>query len=166
MINPSILGYLQGSTADQLRRTCGCSLDQAIEVVKATKGSLISMAMYATLRNGEANHEEAKAFVERKSVNHEESTDTKLIHLLACVGEECGEVQQAVGKSLRFGIQDCHPITGEQNWPSVVQEVHDVVAVYEMLCNHMGYSGELNQGAIRAKKAKVVKRMIQYGVIK
>ena len=25
-------------------------------------------------------------------------------HLLACIGEECGELQQAVGKALRFGL--------------------------------------------------------------
>lgn len=29
---------------------------------------------------------------------------SKLDHLLACAGEECGEVQQVVGKALRFGI--------------------------------------------------------------
>jgi len=94
------------------------------------------------------------------------SEDRVLSHLLACVGEECGEVQQVVGKSLRFGIHDYHPKTGEENWLRLTEEVGDLLAVYEMLANHLGFSGELDKAHIRQKKKKVVKHMKAYGDLK
>ena len=38
---------------------------------------------------------------------------TKQEHFLACLAEEAGEVVQAVGKILRFGLDDKHPKTGD-----------------------------------------------------
>ena len=87
-------------------------------------------------------------------------------HILACVGEECGEIQQIVGKSLRFGILDYHPKTGEQNWSELKKEVHDLVAVYQMLCNNMGEAADFDKGMIRAKKKKTIQRMKTYGELK
>lgn len=90
--------------------------------------------------------------------------DSKQIkHLLACVGEECGEVQQLVGKSLRFGVLDCHPKTDAQNWGRLKEEVADVIAVYEMLADRMGEGPELDRGHIRNKKEKVISYMKIYG---
>ncbi|GAF88818.1 unnamed protein product, partial [marine sediment metagenome] len=44
-------------------------------------------------------------------------------HLLACIGEECGELQQAVGKALRFGLS---------NAPSIRQEFVDILGVMDL----------------------------------
>lgn len=75
-------------------------------------------------------------------------------------------MQQVVGKALRFGLFDHHPGTGEQNWASMVHEVHDVVAVYEMLCEYLHVPCRLEPVKIKAKKVRVIKRMKQCGVIK
>lgn len=55
-------------------------------------------------------------------------------HLLACIGEEAGEVQQAVGKALRFGLLDKNPNTTSTNWVDLRKEIHDLVAVFEGGC--------------------------------
>ena len=54
----------------------------------------------------------------------------ELAHILAVLGEECGEVQQVVGKSLRFGIFDIPPNDDKTNFELIRKEVHDVVAAY------------------------------------
>jgi hypothetical protein len=51
-------------------------------------------------------------------------TDT--IHFLACVGEECGEIQQEVGKALRFGLDDVNPVTNEKNRDAITREFNDL----------------------------------------
>lgn len=84
----------------------------------------------------------------------------KIDHIVACLGEECGEVSQLVGKALRFGLFDPNPKTFNTNWASMRQEVHDVVAVYKLLCKEIGIEGDFDQKLIDAKIAKVQKYMI------
>jgi NTP pyrophosphatase (non-canonical NTP hydrolase) len=76
-------------------------------------------------------------------------------HLLACVSEEGGEIVQAAGKALRFGLLDKNPGTGGTNWVDLRKEVHDLVAVYEMLCDEFDRVETLDRGLIEAKKVKV-----------
>ena len=83
----------------------------------------------------------------------------KFDHLLACLGEECGEVQQCVGKALRFGILDSSPEARKTNWVDLVHEVQDIVAIYEMLCDDGGMTIELDRHAIEEKKKRVLKYM-------
>jgi len=84
---------------------------------------------------------------------------TKLDHLVACVGEECGEVQQVVGKTLRFGILDTNPKTKSTNWVELRKEIHDLVAVYEMLCDEFDRVSDLDRTLIARKKKRVQKYM-------
>jgi len=54
-------------------------------------------------------------------------------HLLTCLAEECAEVQQAISKALRFGLDDVNPNAGITNANDIGREFIDVVAVMEML---------------------------------
>ena len=85
--------------------------------------------------------------------------NTKLDHFLACVGEECGEIQQAVGKSMRFGLLDTNPQTSKTNWIELRKEVHDLVAVFEMLCDEFDRVNVLDRGLIETKKKRVLSYM-------
>lgn len=163
----NIMGYIAGAAADQLKKTCGCTLKEAEAVVSLTCGNLVKQATYGDLRVEGASHDVALSWVRQPTDQAmPEDPDRQLKHLLACIGEECGEVQQLVGKSLRFGIQDHHPETAAQNWAELVNEVHDLVAVYELLCMRMGQSIEFNRDKMRAKQHKTVELMHDYGVIK
>lgn len=85
--------------------------------------------------------------------------NTKFDHLLSCVGEECGEIQQVVGKAGRFGILDTNPKTKKTNWVELRKEVHDLVAVFEMLCDEFGRVSDLDRSLIERKKKRVLKHM-------
>lgn len=52
--------------------------------------------------------------------------NTDKIHFLACVGEECGEIQQEIGKAIRFGIDDINPVTKERNGDAIIREFNDL----------------------------------------
>lgn len=78
-------------------------------------------------------------------------------HLLVCLGEECGEVQQLVGKSLRFGMMDVNPDNDEQNWIRLQEEVHDIITVYEMLCEEMNTHSTIGRTLVDFKKVKIDK---------
>lgn len=89
--------------------------------------------------------------------------NSKFDHLLACVGEECGEIQQVVGKAIRFGILDTNPRSKKTNWADLWKEVHDLVAVFEMLCDEFDRVDILDRKLIEAKKKRVLKYM-EYAV--
>lgn len=55
-------------------------------------------------------------------------------HLLVCLMEECAEVQQAVAKSLRFGLEDHHPERPDlTNEAEILTEFYQLVAVMDLL---------------------------------
>lgn len=59
---------------------------------------------------------------------------TKQEHFLACLAEEAGEVVQAVGKILRFGLDDKHPKTGDvPNRELLAREIDDLIGVARLL---------------------------------
>lgn len=80
-------------------------------------------------------------------------------YLLACVSEEAGEIVQAVGKSHRFGLLDKNPKSKHTNWVDLRKEVHDLIAVYEMLCDEFDRVPTLDRKLINTKKTKVTKFM-------
>lgn len=84
---------------------------------------------------------------------------TKIDYLLSSLGEECGELQQAIGKALRFGLLDFNPYDLERktNWVNLRQELHDIISVYELLCDEFDRVEEIDRDLIRLKKAKVDK---------
>lgn len=58
----------------------------------------------------------------------------RIAHLIACAGEEAGEVAQVAGKIQRFGLFDSHPKVG--NIPNIVllnKEVNELIGVMLML---------------------------------
>jgi hypothetical protein len=81
-------------------------------------------------------------------------------YILACIGEEGGEITKASSKCLRFGLTDTHPIEGyKNNIDSLIQEVNDLIAVVELL-GEKGYAdiSKLNNSeAKQAKKEKFFK---------
>lgn len=67
----------------------------------------------------------------------------RLQHLLACLGEECGEVQQMVGKSLRFGLDSHHPKDPSMtNLVLLLNEVNDLNTIVGMIAVELDLSIE------------------------
>ena len=90
---------------------------------------------------------------------------TKSEHLLACLSEEAGEVTQAVGKCLRFGMYDCPP--NPEMLPNneyLAKEVNDLLAVAELINASYGYSLSRvgNRPDIESKKAKLIDKWMPY----
>ena len=84
---------------------------------------------------------------------------TELTHLLFCLAEECGELQQDIGKAGRFGVFDIRPHTSTSNWDTMRNELHDIVAIYEMLFTLLIEDTILYREMVEAKKIRVLKYM-------
>lgn len=81
-------------------------------------------------------------------------------HLLICLAEEAAEIQQAVTKALRFGLDDESPDRTTTNAEDIVKELHDLIGVVELLDEAGAIptpsSIDLDK-AVNEKKAKVEK---------
>ncbi len=86
---------------------------------------------------------------------------TRLGHIIGCMTEEAGEVSQAIGKIMRFGLNDSKYVDGTTNFEDLKTEVHHVVAAYQMLCVEIGEDPDINLETIAGKKEKV-EDYIQY----
>lgn len=60
---------------------------------------------------------------------------TEAEHLLTCLAEEAAEIQQAVCKAQRFGIEDGYPGTDRTNEKDLNKEINHFFAILEMLSN-------------------------------
>jgi len=60
---------------------------------------------------------------------------TRSEHLLVILAEECNEVAQRVSKALRFGLEEIQPGQGKTNAERISDELDDLMAVLEMLCD-------------------------------
>lgn len=83
----------------------------------------------------------------------------KIEHLLACLAEECAEVQQAATKALRFGLIEGCPDTDRTNSEDIVIELCDLLAVVEMLVDEGAIREPVDKQAINLKKDRVIKYM-------
>lgn len=54
-------------------------------------------------------------------------------YILACMGEEAGEVSQAVGKCLRFGLDETWDTRGVPNAQQLADEIRDLNFLAGML---------------------------------
>jgi hypothetical protein len=82
-------------------------------------------------------------------------------HLLACLAEECAEIQQHVGKALRFGIYDRDPTISNAKTERdlIVTELQDLYGVVELLSEHKILPLSYDRNAVQRKKDKVIKFM-------
>lgn len=78
--------------------------------------------------------------------------DHMLVHLM----EECAEVQQLVGKILRFGIDEKSSRTGLINRDRLQEEIADIYGVVTVLIEK-GLFSQPSKEQIEAKKAKMLK---------
>ncbi|MCP4443622.1 MAG: hypothetical protein GY810_32360 [Aureispira sp.] len=88
----------------------------------------------------------------------EQHIDT-VSYYLAQLGEECGEIQQNIGKCLRFGVYDINikEPSGPHNLDRLRQEITDMVGVWECLCYELCEDSELVYHDIQARKVKTEK---------
>lgn len=86
-------------------------------------------------------------------------------HLLTCLIEECAEIQQAVCKALRFGLDDGSPdhIPFTTNAQDIAKECCDIIAVIELLEETEVIEKTGTITAIKQKKAKI-HRYMDYAV--
>lgn len=61
----------------------------------------------------------------------------RLDYLLACVGEEAGEVGQEVGKCFRFGLLNAYE-SDPQNIQKLLKEFYQLAAVVDALTQELG----------------------------
>lgn len=85
----------------------------------------------------------------------------KVEHLLVCLAEECAEIQQAVSKALRFGLDDGAPGGEITNAQDIAKECCDIVALIDLLEEEGVIYNSGTIQAIEQKKAKV-KRYMEY----
>lgn len=78
----------------------------------------------------------------------------RLEHLLTILSEECAEVQQAVSKILRFGLEDTPDTLIPTNHEALEMELNDLRAAVEML-REEGLDLRESGGRVSNKKNKV-----------
>lgn len=79
-------------------------------------------------------------------------------HLLVCIMEECAEIQQAVAKGLRFGLDDTHPDYPEiTNEVDIMTEFYQLVTVIELLEAEGIVSSRKTEEIEKIKKGKLKK---------
>ena len=83
---------------------------------------------------------------------------TKKEHLLGKVGEELGEVSQAVGKITCYGLLDKYE-DRPANFELFQNEIHDLIGAYEMYCQEVGLNSTIDREKVYAKKMRIVKYM-------
>lgn len=83
-------------------------------------------------------------------------------HILVCLMEECVEIAKDVSKSLRFGLEDRNVLnpTGPTNRERLIDELHDLSGVLEMLSDRGIIPDQRDEVKIQAKKRKVNEFMI------
>ena len=80
-------------------------------------------------------------------------------HLLVCLSEECAEIQKAVSKALRFGLDDGYPGENTTNLQDIIKELNDLEGVIQLLATHISFSDFGNPVEILKKKNKIIEFM-------
>lgn len=160
-MNSAVRQRLLDGFADTLAVATPTVAREALEAVAKFNGDLEPISYYGELRmKGEAH---SRALLQ--TVKHFQNIRVTQ-HLMACLVEEKSEVTKLLCKAFRFGIHDHHPDRLQTNWEEARREVHDYVAVYQLLANNLGYVDEFDENLIRQKKVKTIQLMGQYGVLK
>ncbi len=83
---------------------------------------------------------------------------SKREHLLGKVGEELGEVGQAVGKIVCYGLFDRYE-DRPLNSVAFQFEMHDLIGAYEMYCQEVGLDPTIDRKMVQSKKLRIVEYM-------
>ena len=75
-------------------------------------------------------------------------------YLLTCLSEECAEIQQAVSKALRFGLDNYDPKDSFINEAAIRWELNDLQAVKEMLVEEGILKAETNKESEYVRQCK------------
>ncbi|MBU4427646.1 MAG: hypothetical protein L6406_04850 [Desulfobacterales bacterium] len=86
-------------------------------------------------------------------------------HLLTCLAEECAELQQAISKALRFGLQDRYPGASTTNAQDIAKESIDVLAVIDLLQEQGIITQPRETKAMYDAKRKRVNEYMKYAKI-
>jgi len=85
---------------------------------------------------------------------------TEIEYLLTCLAEECAEIQQAVAKAQRFGLNNFRPGSSTTNGQDIMIEINDLLGVKEMLEDrNVLFYDDNTYKCIDNKKEKVTKYM-------
>ena len=83
-------------------------------------------------------------------------------HILICIAEECAEIQKAVSKALRFGLDDRHPNSNQTNKDDLAFEIADLLGAIEMAQDYgiiPDHGEEKIRSHMQAKKENILKFM-------
>ena len=82
----------------------------------------------------------------------------KTDYILLCIAEEAMEVSQEISKSLRFGLNDTHPLYTGTIHERIERELNDLYGAIELLSEYdIVFNPDEKQ--IAAKKEKIKKYM-------
>jgi NTP pyrophosphatase (non-canonical NTP hydrolase) len=82
-------------------------------------------------------------------------TETQLKEIMGILQEECAEVIQAVSKVNRFGLDNTKPGTEYSNREHLEEELGDLVAMINILCDTNIVSDQRIKQAAKAKLQKL-----------
>jgi NTP pyrophosphatase (non-canonical NTP hydrolase) len=88
---------------------------------------------------------------------------TRNQYLLVCLAEECGEVQRAIGKALRFGMDDLNPNTMVSAENHLKDEMADLLAILKLVEEELDLP--IDPEAIKQKGYKI-ERYYKYAYLK
>jgi len=84
---------------------------------------------------------------------------TKEQYYFTKLAEECSEVAQIALKTQQFGMLEKRQGQDLTNAERCHEELNDILAIVEVLNDAFGFGFTRNEGAIAAKKAKVLRYM-------
>ena len=80
-------------------------------------------------------------------------------------GEECNEIGQASAKASLFGLDSIVPDKGITNEEHLIYEIHDLLAVVELLKENGLLNFQINPEMIAAKKKKMINIAKDRGIL-
>ena len=94
-------------------------------------------------------------------------TDRVQLALLGKLGEECGELTQAVCRCIIQGVDECEPVTGKKNVDALQDEIADVLALIDIVIDNYNLLSEIDERiSMKREHVKQWLRLIEYKEVK